>query len=150
MATITPLPNGIGYHIEDVNWMTVHYLLLLQNQMYGEIYAEMPRLDCVSPNNIRCTLCRGAESYVIPLHPLKSWYQQIPGGTFAGRTVRWGTSDLGGFRKLRVQINRSGNPAADEIWQIKLRVMIPVNGITDVDATEQLGRSDVAQIDIHQ
>ncbi len=149
MATITPLPNG--YHIEDVNWMTGHVMVFLANYSQGEFYTKFPRVDAVPPNSIRTTLCRGTESYVIPVAQVQTAWKTIPPGTFANRLVEYKVTDAGGFRTLSIRVARTTSTnGLNETWQLKFRVMVPMNGITDVDMTEQANRADIVQIDILQ
>lgn len=149
MAQVIELPNG--FRILDYNWITGHIKVFLLSNANAEFNHLLTKADCVSPNNQRFTLQRGAQSYVIPLASQVAWPKLIPPNTFTNRTVEYGISDAGTIRTLRIRVSRT-NPTngADEIWDSKLRVMIPMNGITDTDITEQLNKSNVEGVDIIQ
>lgn len=147
MATIIDLPNGL--RVLDYNWITGHVKVFLVANTYGEFNYIFYKPECVAPNNIRFTLCRGTQSYVIPLTQTTSWPTLLPSGTFTNRKVEYGISDAGTLRTLRIKVTRLTSPA-DDIWDGKCRVMMPMNGITDTDITEQLNRSNVESVDVIQ
>ena len=149
MAQVIELPNG--FRILDYNWITGHIKVFLLNNSNAEFYHLLTKADCVSPNSQRFTLQKGAQSYVISLLTLVAFPKLIPNGTFTNRTVEFGISDAGAVRTLKIRVTRtSPSNGADEIWDSKLRVLIPMNGITDTDITEQLNRSNVEGVDIIQ
>ena len=149
MAQVFELPNG--FRILDYNWITGHIKVFLLNNSYAEFNHLLTKADCLSPNNQRFTLQKGSQSYVISLSTLQAWPQLIPPNTFTNRKVEYGISDSGTVRTLRIRVSRTNSSnGADEVWDSKLRVMIPMNGITDTDITEQLIKSNVEGVDIIQ
>lgn len=149
MAQVIELPNG--FRILDYNWITGHIKVFLLNNAYAEFNHLLTKADCISPNNQRFTLQKGSQSYVIPVNSQVAWPKLIPPGTFTNRKVEYGISDAGTVRTLRIRVSRTtSSNGADEIWDSKLRVMIPMNGITDTDITEQLNKSNIEGVDIIQ
>ncbi len=147
MATIIELTNG--FRVLDYNWITGHVKVFLVAYPSAEFNYVMQKADCVYPNVIRFTLCRGTQSYVLSLAQTVPFPKTLPGGTFTNRKVEYGIADTGSTRTLRIRITRLSSPA-DEIWDGKCRVMVPMNGITDTDITEQTLRSNVESVDIIQ
>ena len=149
MATIIELTNG--FRVLDYNWITGHVRAFLVANPNAEFSYLMQKADCVAPNNIRFTLCRGTQSYVIPLTATVPGGANIPGGTFTNRNVTYWITDGGTIRTLKIRVSRT-NPTngADELWDGKCRVMVPMNGITDSDITEQINKSNVESVDILQ
>jgi hypothetical protein len=61
--------------------------------------------------------------------------------------VKYWVSDAGSLRTLKIQITRMASPA-NEVWDTKIRVMLPVGGISDWDCTEQYTKSNVDSIEV--
>ena len=146
MATIITLPNGL--RVLDYNWITGHVKLFLVANANAEFSYAFYKPDTVAPNNIRFTLQRGTQSYVISIAQAQS-QTNLPGGTFTYRSVSYWVTDTGSIRTLKIRVTKLSNPA-DEVWDGKSRVMMPMNGITDTDITEQLNKSNVESVDIIQ
>lgn len=144
MATVSELPNG--FRVLDFNWIISHGTVFLQTFTQGEFYFIFPRVDVIAPKDIRVTLCRGTVCYTIPVSVLAT-SKQIPLTTWPGRNVKYWVTDAGSLRTLRIQITRTSSPA-NEVWDTKIRVMLPVGGISDWDCTEQYTKSNVDSIEV--